>query len=171
MRLSIITIFIVLVGSVGCRHRPAVNNSTEYTTEQLIEANKRKVGTERGIIDDFVKRSGMNMQSSATGIRYIVYGHGTGDSAKSGQLATIAYEAYLLDSSLVASAKESAPFQFRIGESDAVSGLHEAITLLKEGDSARFVIPSYLAYGLTGNAPTIPPNAALYYDLRLLSVY
>ena len=39
---------------------------------------------------------------------------------------------------------------------------------MKEGDKARFVIPSHLAYGMQGDGNKIPGNSPLYYDVTLL---
>jgi FKBP-type peptidyl-prolyl cis-trans isomerase len=41
---------------------------------------------------------------------------------------------------------------------------------LKVGDKARFVIPSYLAYGSQGAGGVIPPNANLIFDVELVKV-
>jgi peptidylprolyl isomerase len=162
---------LLIMIATSCQDKTATKDQQPYSYDELIEANKRKVGQERNIIESFVAKSGHEMLTSPTGLRYYVYGHGTGDSARAGQIATIIYSAYLLDSTVVSSATAKNPLIFKIGESDVVSGLHEAVTLLREGDSARFVIPSHMAYGLTGNSPTVPPNAALYYDLQLLAIY
>ena len=140
------------------------------TREELIEANRQKVSTEAKIINDFVKKSGWEMNTTKTGIRYDIYHSSEGDSARMGMLATITFQAYLLDGSQVGSSEISGPVTFKLGQGDQVSGLHEALTLLQEGDSARFIIPSYLAYGLTGNQNDIPPNAALLYDLALVDL-
>jgi FKBP-type peptidyl-prolyl cis-trans isomerase len=135
----------------------------------LIEANRKKVGKEASLIDAFVENSGWEMKETDTGIRYQIYHEGGGDSVKTGQVVSVIYTCYLLDGTRIDSARADAPKEFRVGESNVVSGLHEAVTLLSEGDSIRFIIPSYQAYGLTGER-NIPPNAALFYDLYLQKV-
>ncbi|MFS8008509.1 putative peptidylprolyl isomerase [Helianthus anomalus] len=40
---------------------------------------------------------------------------------------------------------------------------------MKKGENALFTIPAELAYGESGSPPTIPPNAALMFDVQLLS--
>jgi len=41
---------------------------------------------------------------------------------------------------------------------------------LSEGDKARFIVPSDLAYGEAGAGGVIPPNANLIFDVELVSV-
>jgi FKBP-type peptidyl-prolyl cis-trans isomerase len=84
--------------------------------------------------------------------------------------AKVAYQAYLLDGTRIGGTDLSGPVTFTIGQGEAVSGLHEAVDLLAQGDSARFILPSYLAYGLTGDQERIPPNAAIFYDLVLVDL-
>lgn len=146
------------------------NTKRMPTKEELIEANRQKISTEAKIIDEFVSKSGWEMNTTKTGIRYDVYHSGVGASASMGKMATITYTFYLLDGSKVGSTDASGPVTFKLGEGDQISGLHEAVALLQEGDSARFIIPSYLAYGLTGNQNEVPPNAALFYDLALVDL-
>jgi FKBP-type peptidyl-prolyl cis-trans isomerase len=86
-------------------------------------------------------------------------------------VAEVDYQVFLLDSTMVETATGETRKKFRVGHDDVISGLHEAITLLHVGDSARIIIPSYLAYGLTGNQKNIPPNAALYYNITLVDLY
>ena len=51
-----------------------------------------------------------------------------------------------------------------------IEGWDEGILLLNEGDKARLVIPSDLAYGSQGAGGVIPPNAALVFDVELVRV-
>jgi len=44
------------------------------------------------------------------------------------------------------------------------------ILLLDEGATARFVIPSELAYGHKGAGGVIPPDASLIFDVQLLKI-
>jgi peptidyl-prolyl cis-trans isomerase, cyclophilin type len=60
--------------------------------------------------------------------------------------------------------------QFTVGVGQVIQGWDEGILLLSEGDKARLVIPSELAYGSRGAGGVIPPNAPLIFDVELVSV-
>jgi len=141
------------------------------TQDELIEANKRKVNKEADLINKFIAQSGWEMKETETGIRYDIYHQKEGVEAKSGDVVSVVYSLHMLDGSRVTDTDVSGPVVFKVGQGDVVSGLHEAVTLLSAGDSARIILPSYLAYGLTGDQNNIPSNAALFYDLSLVSIY
>lgn len=159
----------MLLFAAGCNDSNQGSQQRMPTQDELIEANKRKVGAEADLINQFIARSGWEMKETKTGIRYDIYHQVEGVEAKTGDIVSVVYIMHLLDGSRISDTAGSGPMTFKVGQSDVISGLHEAVTLLSEGDSARFIFPSYLAYGLTGDQNNVPPNAALFYDLSLVS--
>jgi len=135
--------------------------------DTLLSINRRIVRNESQDINDFIARYGWEMSVSATGLRYNIYQKGAGPAAKKGQIAVIAYTLRLLDGSEIDRTLPDAPKEFVIGHGGVESGLEEAILMLHQGDRARFILPSYLAFGLLGDQDKIPPRAALVYDIHL----
>ncbi len=62
------------------------------------------------------------------------------------------------------------PIDFLVEMDNVESGLHEAITYLKEGDKAFIILPYYLAHGLLGDNDKIPPLSPALYDIELIAV-
>ena len=62
------------------------------------------------------------------------------------------------------------PIDFTIGIGQVIAGWDEGILLLDEGATAKFVIPSDLAYGSSGAGGVIPPNATLIFEVELLKI-
>jgi FKBP-type peptidyl-prolyl cis-trans isomerase len=60
------------------------------------------------------------------------------------------------------------PFSFTLGQGQVIPGWDEGIELLNKGASAKFVIPSDLAYGTSGAGGVIPPNATLIFEVELI---
>ena len=63
------------------------------------------------------------------------------------------------------------PLEFVVGAEQVVKGIDRSIRQMLFGERARvFVTPLY-AYGDKGHPPTIPPNAALVFDVNLLDFW
>jgi peptidylprolyl isomerase len=59
---------------------------------------------------------------------------------------------------------------FPFGQGGFIEGWLEGMTLLREGDKVRLIIPGNLAYGPEGRPPSIPPDATLIFDMELVSI-
>lgn len=155
-----------LLLAASCDNDAGQKKQKTYSREELIQMNRENLNKETALIQAFIERNNMTMQESLTGLRYNIYHNDTGATARTDQVVTVNYRGYLLDSSLVADTKTEGPLTFKIGHSNVVSGLHEAVQLMSVGDSARFILPSHLAYGLTGDV-NIPGNSPILYDVEL----
>lgn len=58
----------------------------------------------------------------------------------------------------------------KIGNGVEIKGIHDALTMLKEGEAATFIFPSYLAHGLLGDMNKVPPKSELIYEVEVLEV-
>lgn len=144
--------------------------SQRQLKESLFEANKKAVKTEDQQIEDFIRRHNWEMKKTGTGLRYRIYEKGIGKQAREGKIAVIDYEVSLLNGDVIYSAAQSGPKEFMIGRGGVESGLEEGILLLQVGDRAKFIIPSHLGYGLSGDENKITGKATLVYDLKLLEL-
>jgi FKBP-type peptidyl-prolyl cis-trans isomerase len=57
-----------------------------------------------------------------------------------------------------------------IDRNDKESGLNEALKLMREGESAKLILPNHLAHGLVGDLGQIPPLAILLVDVELVEL-
>jgi gliding motility-associated peptidyl-prolyl isomerase len=147
--------------------------SEKELTEKLIEHNKKKVLTEDEIIDEYVKEHYLNTQKTATGLRYVIVPAKIKSDKKPNKndIVIIDYSISLInDQEIYSSKKEGGPELFRVEHEDAPAGLHEGLQLMHIGDSAIFIIPSHLAYGLTGDQGIIGENAILVYKVVLIEI-
>jgi len=167
-KLNLLWALVILI-LASCEAQEGKNRKT-YTREELIEVNKQMVSDESDKIDRYIELKGLETQKTETGLMYEIIESNTDSvTGRSGNLATIQYRSYLLDSTEVAFSPIDDPLRFKIDQDDVVSGLHEGVKLLSVGDSARFIMPSHLAYGLTGSE-TVPPKSALVYEVRLIAL-
>jgi FKBP-type peptidyl-prolyl cis-trans isomerase FkpA len=113
----------------------------------------------------------LSMVSSGSGLRYYIYEHGEGDSAKVGMTARVETEITLLDGTLCYKTEKDEVEEFVIDKSDVESGIQEGIKKMREGDRAKMVIPSHLAHGLVGDLAKIPPMAVIIVDIHLIELF
>jgi FKBP-type peptidyl-prolyl cis-trans isomerase len=106
-----------------------------------------------------------------SGLRYKITDKGNGDSAIVGKNVKVHYKGHLIDGTVFDSSfKRNEPIEFTLGIGQVIKGWDEGLALLSEGDKARFIVPSDLAYGEAGAGGVIPPNANLIFDVELVSV-
>jgi len=138
--------------------------------ETLVKINKNLVRSEEQRIDDFVKRYHWNMNETGSGLRYMIYKKETGKKVKKDNIVSINYKASLLSGEELYSSDEKGSKTIHLGKGEVEKGLEEGILMLNEGDRAKFIIPSHLAYGLVGDGAKIPAKATLVYDVELLEI-
>jgi FKBP-type peptidyl-prolyl cis-trans isomerase len=159
--------FIFISCNKGQKKEPANIVTQKQVNEKLLHANALAVEVENRQIEDLIKSAGWKMTKTATGLRYQILEKSDGPKAVFGKIARIEYEIKLLAGEVIYSSAISGLKEFRIGSGGVESGLEEGILLLNLGDKARFVMPSYLAHGLSGDQDKIPPKATLIYTLKL----
>ncbi|MFO7723434.1 MAG: FKBP-type peptidyl-prolyl cis-trans isomerase [Bacteroidales bacterium] len=137
---------------------------------QLEEAHRELSKHEEKIIDQYVKRHELNLKRTASGLMYTVYRTGEGTNARKGDIVRIHYSIGLINGIEAYSTLNGDPEEIMIEKSEAVSGMHELLQYMNQGAKARAIIPSYLAYGLTGDQERIPKGATLIIDIELLQV-
>lgn len=169
------TVFFValLLGSVVSACNSGKQNpqlSDQEVKDILLKMNKADARLEDRDIDLYLQERGWIMQQTGTGLRYQIYHVGQGDSIEMGDHVIIDYSVALFDSTLCYSSKKNGPKSLKLGQSDVETGLHEALDMLRNGDSARIVLPSHLAHGISGDGDCIPSRASVIYDVSVRSV-
>lgn len=163
----------LLLGCNGCSDNKKTSTGVDYSQVQqdLIEENKKQHQKEVRAIQDFIREKGWPMQETKTGLQYWIYEPGSGELATKEKIATVSYTISLLDGTECYKASDNNPKQFKIGLDNVESGLHEAVQLMHVGDRGRFILPSHLAFGFTGDSGKIPQNASVVYDLHLIKIH
>jgi FKBP-type peptidyl-prolyl cis-trans isomerase FkpA len=170
---AVAILFIALILFSSCGSDPKPTQSTRNLTmmdDSLLNYNKAIVKTEDQEIDDFIQRYNWKMVKSSTGLRSMIYKHGSGEKAIKGKKATIRYEVRLINGNLCYSSSDQGPKEFIIGHGGVEAGTEEGILLMRVGDRAKFIVPSHLAYGLLGDQDRIPPKSTLIYDIELIKL-
>ena len=140
------------------------------------EEKQRSVATEKGKV---TKEKGENFLAEnakkegiitlPSGLQYQVLKEGNGRSPKSTDQVKCHYEGMLIDGTLFdSSIQRGEPATFPLNQ--VIAGWTEGLQLMKEGAKYRFFIPYTLGYGERGAGSSIPPFAALIFDVELIKV-
>lgn len=113
------------------------------------------------------KKQGVVVTKS--GLQYEVLSEGTGALPRATDTVRCHYEGRLVDGSVFDSSyRRGEPAEFPLN--GVIAGWTEGLQLMKEGAKYRFYIPQELGYGARGAGSSIPPYAALIFDVELIKV-
>ncbi|MBR6926973.1 MAG: FKBP-type peptidyl-prolyl cis-trans isomerase [Bacteroidaceae bacterium] len=145
----------------------------EITTfQQLQQAREAEKGKEaRKAGEDFLAANATEegVIVTGSGLQYLVLEDGAGNSPIATDTVRCHYEGRLIDGTVFDSSyRRGVPAEFPLN--GVISGWTEGLQLMKEGSKFRFFIPYDLAYGSRGAGGSIPPYAALIFDVELIKV-
>ena len=155
-------------------HREAQTIVQDYfqKQEQKLQAERAEKGKahkEAGekFLAENSKKDGIVTLPS--GLQYQVLKEGNGKKPSAKDTVQCHYEGTLIDGTVFDSSYqrgEPATFPFQ----QVIAGWTEGLQLMQEGAKYRFFIPYRLAYGEGGAGASIPPFAALIFDVELIQV-
>lgn len=137
--------------------------------QQVAMAEKGKAARVEGeaFLAENAKKEGIVTLPS--GLQYEVITSGTGRKPKATDKVKCHYEGTLIDGTVFDSSyRRGEPAVFPLN--GVIKGWTEGLQLMSEGAKYRFYIPFALAYGANGAGASIPPYAALIFDVELLEV-
>lgn len=99
---------------------------------------------------------------------------GTGADATAGKTASVQYAIWLYSETGTdkkGTQLQPGQFAYVVGSTSIIKGFDMGVTGMKVGGLRRIIVPPSLAYGATGDSTgTIPPNAALVFEIQLVAV-
>lgn len=132
---------------------------------------EKRLAEQKRMAEEALDKIAAGFQKTDSGLRYQIIQKGSGKQAEKGRKVSVHYQGALDNGQVFDSSyKRKQPIEFQLGVGQVIQGWDEGIALLKVGDKARFVIPSFLGYGSQGAGGVIPPNATLVFDVELMDV-
>ena len=133
----------------------------------MAENGKKLKAEGEAYLAENAKKDGVT--TTASGLQYTVIKEGTGKSPKATDTVVCHYEGFLTNGTVFdSSVQRGEPAVF--GLQQVIAGWTEGLQLMQEGAKYRFFIPYRLAYGEGGAGGSIPPYAALIFDVELIQV-
>jgi FKBP-type peptidyl-prolyl cis-trans isomerase len=109
------------------------------------------------------------LKNTPSGLQYETMKEGTGRAPKATDTVTVHYAGWLTNGTpFDSSYKRGQTASFPLNR--VIAGWTEGLQLMKEGGTAKFVIPPQLGYGARGAPPVIGPNATLVFQVELIKI-
>jgi len=139
----------------------------EFLREQQEAAGKAAREAGENFLAENAKREGVKV--TETGLQYEVLTPALGIKPTPTDTVTCHYEGRLIDGTVFDSSyRRGEPASFPL--QGVIRGWTEGLQLMSIGSKFRFFIPFDLAYGAQGAGGSIPPYAALIFDVELLGI-
>ncbi len=123
----------------------------------------KQIAQEPALIAAYITKTGKTFQKTASGLNYLIEKAGSGTSPKMGETWVVNHKGTFMNGKEF---DKGSAAEMPLGQ--MIPGFNEALTLMKAGGKATFVIPSPIAYGDQARGP-IPANSVLVFELEVLS--
>ena len=176
MKLKSILFFVVLALLVSCKEQQARRPITQSTTniyEAAAKENKRLNELENIEIEAFMAKDSINNYQVSTKGFWYVYNNKNETNLpvpKVGDIVTIEYEITDLNNYVIYSKEELGIKTYKIDKEDFIPALQDGLKLMKKGETITFIIPSYRAYGISGDGNKIGVSQTLKSKVTLIDI-
>lgn len=139
----------------------------KYQQERrAITAAKNKEASEAFLA---ANKSQPDVKVTDTGLQYKVLTEGSGPSPKPEDIVTVKYRGTLIDGTEFDNSARTPSGTAQFNANRVIAGWTQALTNMSPGSKWQLFIPPHLAYGERGSGNQIGPNAALIFEVELLS--
>uniref|UniRef100_A0A1A8C0L1 peptidylprolyl isomerase n=1 Tax=Nothobranchius kadleci TaxID=1051664 RepID=A0A1A8C0L1_NOTKA len=87
-----------------------------------------------------------------------------------GDTLKIHYTGKLMDGKVIDTSLSRDPHSLELGARQVIPGLEQSLVGVCEGQKIKAIIPSHLAYGKRGFPPTVPGDAALQFEVEVITL-
>ncbi|MGE0089818.1 MAG: FKBP-type peptidyl-prolyl cis-trans isomerase [Bacteroidales bacterium] len=170
-KIILVGFIIIQVLHVSCHKKQDDKTSIPRDYKQkLEEINKVLLSKDTENIQQFIKRRGWQMQTTQSGLWFMIYSVGNSEKVAKNDLIELKYKLWLIDGSFISSSDSSGLKSFRVSQGGVEPGLEEGVLMMNKGSKARFILPPHLAHGVVGDGDKIPGRAILVYDVEVIDV-
>jgi len=139
----------------------------EMAQKRAAESAQKEKTASKALFDKISKDKGV--EKLASGILFVPEKEGTGPTPKPSDTVKVNYVGTLTNGKeFDSSYKRGQPAEFPLDR--VIPCWTEGVQKLKVGGKAKLVCPSEMAYGDTGQPPTIPGGATLLFEVELLEI-
>ena len=138
--------------------------------EETISLNQEIVRREKADIELIAKRYKWDLIQTKSGLYYQIVNQTTGAYPQKKDKVKVKGIIMLPNGKEIYNSTRDGVKEFVLHLSEEPVGLHELVQLMRQGEHANAIIPSFLAYGTSGNGIDVPPLSSLICKLELINI-
>lgn len=173
MKHKILLFLVVSLVVVSCK-KPEARRPKQHGTQnfykEVLEENKRLNALEKSRIEQLIAQD--TLKQYITSSNGFWYNYNVKDtlglsSPKTEDLVVISYDIKDLYGEVLYKKNERT---YKVDKEDFIPALQDGIKLMKKGETITFVIPSYRAFGVTGDGNKIAVNQPIQSTVTLIDI-
>ncbi len=172
MRINIVFLGLILC-LASCKEqearRPKEHSTTNFYKEVL--ENSRKLNAlEKKRIESYIAKDTINhYNTSGSGFWYTYIAQDTLSNRYpvKGDVVEIEFNVTDVDNTILYNKQQKT---YTVDKEEFIPGIQDGIKLMKQGETVTFVIPSYRAYGVTGDGNKIKMNQTIKSTITLIYI-
>ncbi|WP_291862268.1 FKBP-type peptidyl-prolyl cis-trans isomerase [Marinilabilia sp.] len=135
------------------------------------QKSKGSAGNNRKSGEDFLEQNAHKpgVTETESGLQFLIVEELEGEKPDEWSTVEIHQRALLLNGTLLEDTYRANQTSI-VPLNELIEGLQEGLQMMSVGSRFKFWVPSELAWGRKGTGNKIPPNAVLYFDIRLVGI-
>jgi FKBP-type peptidyl-prolyl cis-trans isomerase len=167
-RLSLVTLSLITYSCTAPAPQIPANKLEEHNiSEDLMLLSKSFAAFENEEIEHYIDSLKLDMQQTSTGLRYKIINEGNGNFFQKKDTVTFTYSIRTLEGSECKELKNVTK-TIELGKGETENGIEEAVMLLKASGKGQFIIPSHLAFGVSGYRNCIPAWTPVFCEINII---
>lgn len=170
--LVILTLITLMISCSNPEARKPIVRKTSSFMNESIERNKMLNKAENAILLQRIKSDTVHSYINSENGFWYYYDISVSDEEYTpvrGDEVFYTHEIRGLNNAILYSEEELGTKSYLIDKEELITGLQDALKIMKEGEKVTFLFPSYKAYGYTGY-DRVQPNQPLIYTVQLLKI-
>lgn len=175
MKINHLILLLALI-LVSCKEQEArrpITTSKTYTLASTAKQLKQINKVEEAKIQQYIKSDSISEYISSSSGYWYQYVQKVEDSIstpKKNDIVEVSYEILDLDDNIIYSREALGTKEYKIDKEDFIPALQQGIKTMKKGETIKFVIPSYNAFGVVGDGNKIGINQSIISIVTLINI-
>ncbi|PKH50747.1 gliding motility-associated peptidyl-prolyl isomerase GldI [Tenacibaculum sp. Bg11-29] len=173
MKLKIIFFLVVILGVVSCKEpearRPNKQGTTNFYNE-VVKKNKKLNALEKKRLENFISKDTVNQYTvSKNGFwyTYVVKDSLNTLKPKKEDVVLISFDISDINGNILYRRQER---NYKVDKEDFIPALQDGIKLMRKGETITYIIPSYSAFGITGDGNKIGVRQPIKSTVTLIEI-